>query len=121
MDDDRPLGERRREALLRLLGLLALAVSPLGAPAIGLLLVAGCDISWMEPSHCAIPDALVTYFVTFTLIPMAAGGVLFTILWLLAAAGLLLACLVQAAKLLWLILVERPVAGLDFDPEQANN
>lgn len=107
MDDDRPLSERRRAALLRLGAWLLLAVSPLGAPAIGLLLAWGCDISWDDSTQCVVPEPVITYFLTIMLIAMAAGGLPFAILWLLAAAGTLFGCLVQAARALWLFLVER--------------
>lgn len=119
MDDDRPLGERRRAALARLGALLLLALSPLGAPAIGLILIGACDIAWFEPAQCAVPEPLLTYFVGLTFIPMAAGGLLFALPWLLVAAGVQLACLGQAGKVLWLFLLERPIPGIDFDEEQS--
>lgn len=111
MDGKRPLRERRRSAVARLALSLVLLLTPLGAPAVGFLLLSVCDFRFLstvpQPPQCFLPTPLSDYFAGMLFVALTSGSIIIAILWGLLAAGLLLAFLIYAVKTAWLFGVER--------------
>ncbi len=92
----------------RSLALLLLAVSPVGAPAIGYLILSACDLPWEGQVQCAVPTALVHYFVLFTILPFVWVGTFLASLWFMMSIAVILACLGYAGCAIWHAVMERP-------------
>lgn len=80
--DDEEERQRRRSAWCKAAACFLLLLSPVGAPVMGFGLLFACDIEWMEPMQCFVPEPLLSYFLIFMFIPWGAGGPLVAILWL---------------------------------------
>jgi hypothetical protein len=97
----------KQSAALRFVALLVLLVSPVGAPILGFLLVEACDIPWEGPVQCAVPTALLDYFMAFMILPFVWVGPFLAILWLMLSMAVLLGCLWFAAKAIWQATMDR--------------
>jgi hypothetical protein len=100
MDDDLP-SHWRQSAALKFVAFLLLALSPVGAPALGLLLIEACDIPWEGPVQCAVPAPVLHYFLSFTILPFVWTPLFVAILWLMSALAVLLACIWYAGVAVW--------------------
>lgn len=83
--EKKPLRERRRSALARLALVLALTLSPLGAPAIGFLLGSVCDFAFLttvpRPHQCFLPQPVTDYFAGMLFVSLTAGSFVIAVLW----------------------------------------
>ena len=87
--------------------LFLLLVSPVGAPILGWVFLDACDIPEEGPSRCPLPDPLGDYFLTLAFMPFVWVGPFLAILWLFLSLAVLLGCLWNAARTIWLAVMER--------------
>ncbi|HYD14078.1 MAG TPA: hypothetical protein VEC11_14625 [Allosphingosinicella sp.] len=111
--------ERRRRALVRLAILFVLLLSPLGAPAVGLLLTTVWEPNFFTtyPRPCVLPHILTDYFTGMLFVSLTPGSLVIAALWLVLAGGVVLGFLVYAVTAAWLYGVERAAAEQDAAPD----
>lgn len=91
----------------RIFLLLILLLSPVGAPAIGYILLGQCFEGFEAPTGCSIPQPLIDYFLPFAILPAVWVGPFLAILWFLSAAGILIALAWQIGRLALSLTFER--------------
>ena len=69
--------------------LLAMLISPIGAPFLGLIAIEVCDIPWEGAYQCPVPDTVLTYFWVSLWGPFFMLG-LFALVWFAISIGLLI-------------------------------
>jgi hypothetical protein len=97
----------KQSAALRLVALLVLLVSPVGAPIIGIFIVSECHLAAEGESDCIVPEVLIDYFIGFPIAAAMHLGTLLSIVWLLLSLAVLICCLFCAAQAVWQAVTDR--------------
>jgi len=92
---------------LRIVALLAMLISPMGAPFVAWAIEAACGIPWEGEYSCAVPKPLLDYFLPFGILPSIWVGPFLALVWYIVALAIPCALIWLLASRLWHAMMDR--------------